>query len=889
MIIQLKVKTLDSRLYNFQVDDETTILQFKDMISEKTNIASNMQRIIYCGRVLLDEKQLKEYDVNGKVVHVVERLPPSTGLGAPSTTNTNTNTTSGQRRDNNPPPFLRTLDGMVVGSFTIPLNGNAQPNQQAMSHLTPSTSFCMNRITVARHMLNCANNIAAYLEDPERGLNNTSLDILSQGRWTMESTVVEVGITADVGDIGQNQSIAEALEGIFTNALRGQNVQNANVTLVELPVPIPAESANSNEPNTSLEEPSTTTQADGEESSSSSTAAVAGSEEGASNTNEGANDEPVAEEEQQETPSEGQRPRQRTRTQVLARVVEQMRNVQSRLGPFIDQYYDILISDPNFHENDTTGREQKQRIYDRVSEALHYLSHAQHAISDLMLDLTQQGPRYLTCRPILVEQSGFVSTNNYLAAFPSNGNTPTVNTPNNPHANINESNAQNQPSNSSNENATADNSNLSRFITNVLSNAVSGINGSDVQVDVASPNVITIGVPVNASQPPQEPRESSNTLSGSGARLSDLFNLNMGRANNEASQQAPTTEAPATNNPRVVTIRRSRQPVTNPTTSTNTMSTSRPHVRVGTPFGFHPRMMPQGMVSSFDRFLPCSSHHIRESERAAQSDPSGVVLGPEFTRRAFPRVSRFRSLPRNLARRSTPLNAESTRSEVSSQTISAASTCEQFRRLVELHLFSGLEISDQYMTRAIELLFFWIEDALLFLPQYGLPNIDARASIEAFLKHKVPILLNTLRREDPRSFIDSFMNAICQLKKLLFECIGTYNTTLFWDQIDRTLFGNFSENNENRELVQFQRAIMRHTYNESQIRNANISKFIIKKTKETPVDGNKPSTSLQVSRVIVYVLIDPYKIVSVLPNLLKWMWGWVRIIAIIICMVLNIS
>lgn len=225
-----------------------------------------------------------------------------------------------------------------------------QQNQQAMPHLTPSTSFCMNRITVARHMLNCANNIAAFLEDPERGLNNTSLDILSQGRWTMESTVVEVGITADVGDIGQNQSIAEALEGIFTNALRGQNVQNANVTLVELPVPLPNESAtNNSEPNTSSEEP-VTTQADGEESSSSSTAAVAGSEEGASNANEGGNEEPPVEEEQ-EVLGDGQRPRQRTRTQVLARVVEQMRNVQTRLGPFIDQYYDILISDPNFEEN----------------------------------------------------------------------------------------------------------------------------------------------------------------------------------------------------------------------------------------------------------------------------------------------------------------------------------------------------------------------------------------------------------------------------------------------------------------------------------------------------------------------------------------------------------
>lgn len=40
---------------------KTTIRDFKDMIKEKTDIPQDQQRIIFCGRVLNDEKRLKDF------------------------------------------------------------------------------------------------------------------------------------------------------------------------------------------------------------------------------------------------------------------------------------------------------------------------------------------------------------------------------------------------------------------------------------------------------------------------------------------------------------------------------------------------------------------------------------------------------------------------------------------------------------------------------------------------------------------------------------------------------------------------------------------------------------------------------------------------------------
>ncbi|XP_032290296.1 large proline-rich protein BAG6 isoform X2 [Drosophila virilis] len=451
MLINLKVKTLDARTHDFSIDNELTIRQFKEQIAEKTNIAAENQRIIYQGRVLADDKQVKEYDVDGKVLHVAER-PPFSQRGANATNNDEP--MRGFRgmpgrptpRNLRNAPYFRALDGMLVGTMAIPVNNG--PLTAAGARTPPnrfpnSSSFCINRITVAQHMIDCANNIAAYLENPEIGLNNQPLDILQRGHWTMESTVVEVGVSST--DLPRNNNIIDMVQDAVTAAL-SRNTPGRNYTVVQLPTVYTNEEGEQQQQQRSTQaggssEGATSGAVAGSDTSEETTAAAAVIIEDVIETDDEAAEgagTPPGEDERSSSPQEtdgatgsapataagaaednatnaaaaGIGPRRRTRPQVLASVFQRYRSVETRLSPFLDRYYEILQQDPNFEEQDTAGRENAQRIYDRVSEALHYLSHAQHAISDLMLDLSQPGPRVLTCRPILVEQSGYIRSNN---------------------------------------------------------------------------------------------------------------------------------------------------------------------------------------------------------------------------------------------------------------------------------------------------------------------------------------------------------------------------------------------------------------------------------------------------------------------------------------------
>uniref|UniRef100_A0A9J7XXR1 BCL2-associated athanogene 6 n=2 Tax=Cyprinus carpio TaxID=7962 RepID=A0A9J7XXR1_CYPCA len=172
--IEVTVKTLDSQSRSYTVQAQMTVKEFKEHISPSVGIPVDKQRLIYQGRVLQDEKTLTEYNVDGKVIHLVERAPPQTtqqgsdsggvpgSSGATQGGNQNPNSTSSSQGTPLGPTHDRNANSYVMlGTFNVPTSGSVNVQIDLDQSLQSEPRL---RLLLAENLLRDTNAVIQRLE-----------------------------------------------------------------------------------------------------------------------------------------------------------------------------------------------------------------------------------------------------------------------------------------------------------------------------------------------------------------------------------------------------------------------------------------------------------------------------------------------------------------------------------------------------------------------------------------------------------------------------------------------------------------------------------------------------------------------------------------------------
>ncbi|KAG5900468.1 hypothetical protein JTB14_010882 [Gonioctena quinquepunctata] len=371
-MIELTVKTLDSQNHQFTVEDDITVEQFKTRIAETVNIPADTQRIIYCGRVLQDSSKLADYDVNGKVVHLVQRPPPGTN---PRPTSRSTSPQP-QRRGFRGFRGLEQGNAMYLGSMAFP--GNLMESQGIVPP-PPTHSLSGSRLNVAKRMLRRAEAVIQTLENPSARPQEQPAPDENQEEEEEVTPVIEARVIVP-SNIDPIDEVLSAVQNTFMNA-----ATNA--------VPLSTASTEAG----SSAAPSNTDSA--QRSANHSETSTPGGVTPRSSSTENLN---------AESRTENGLPENTSRTSEMATLLTMLGQLQTRFAPFLEQYQNFMLEDPEIIVENV--QRQTQIMLNRVSEVMHFLGHAYHSLSDIMIRVRTPPPRPLLCRPILIQHSAVVQT-----------------------------------------------------------------------------------------------------------------------------------------------------------------------------------------------------------------------------------------------------------------------------------------------------------------------------------------------------------------------------------------------------------------------------------------------------------------------------------------------
>uniref|UniRef100_A0A8C4R4X2 BCL2-associated athanogene 6 n=1 Tax=Eptatretus burgeri TaxID=7764 RepID=A0A8C4R4X2_EPTBU len=344
-MLDITVKTMDSQSRNFTVPEEITVLEFKERIAPLVHIVRNKQRLIYQGRVLQDDTKLKDYEVHGKVIHLVERSPPQAQPRSQGPASTG-NASSG----NQPNADLSSGRYMMMGAINVQ-PPNVQQLQQVLqqaaaemgrnAHITSNTGVDGSleiQVNFGTHPLMATGEARLCLVTTQRLLQ----DLLDVVRRLEGGASVEAPMADADGEAGQSAENAPGEPSEASESTMGIGEQGPQ-----------AEQTAGSDGTTSQE----------------STAPPA-------------------------RPTE------------LLQLLADVQDARSRLDPHLQRYQSLLGTAASAdYNNNTEGREGDQRTLNLVADAFSILGRIFVNLSRLRCNLDSSAPRTLFVPPGSVEQS----------------------------------------------------------------------------------------------------------------------------------------------------------------------------------------------------------------------------------------------------------------------------------------------------------------------------------------------------------------------------------------------------------------------------------------------------------------------------------------------------
>ncbi|UJR37992.1 hypothetical protein I4U23_030674 [Adineta vaga] len=404
----LKFLSGDSRKY--EVDESTTVRQFKERLRDELNIPTERQRLIFQGKVLQDDTKLIDSNIQDKTIHFVERAEP---IPPPAPTNASGGASNGTGSGSN--------DGGL--------------NQAMMDEVNETTSIFINAFPGAGNL---------QPNDLQNLVQNLLNDLGDVGRQAQVNTAMAsdghgVDINIDFGNVNQIfeqqeinerfRSIGRMLTRLKLRIDRIEQIVQSNFRLTPTPPPPTSERTASparatttqTEPTTLPPPPSTppppsqpttsttflgmeditSTEMDAESQGSinatetlhtpSSTISTTSTDNTATPTTATNNNQAI-------TPPRTARD--------LAELMNTIDTEQQRLQRYYQTYITTITQSDAF-EQELAGR---QRFYSLYNEATHLIAHVYHNVTDFTLDLNDPlETRLLHLGELPISQAGLAT------------------------------------------------------------------------------------------------------------------------------------------------------------------------------------------------------------------------------------------------------------------------------------------------------------------------------------------------------------------------------------------------------------------------------------------------------------------------------------------------